>query len=167
MDGSCENFANARSVSGTIDNEEAPLTPVASILVVANQTALSAGLSEALRARLEEGPATFTLVVPLGHVPNAREEAERLAAGLREAGLPVRAVPGDLDPLCAVVDVYSPAEYDEIIVSTLPAEQSRWMKAGLPQRIARQTGALVRHVEAGSPHPFHRSHRALAGARHA
>lgn len=142
------------------------MTPSASILVVANQTALSAGLSEALRARLAEGPAIFTLVVPLGHMVDAQAHAERLAGGLREAGLSVRAMAGDSDPLCAVVDVYTPAEYDEIIVSTLPAEHSRWLKSGLPQRIARQTGALVRHVEAGSPHPFQRRQRAVAGARH-
>jgi hypothetical protein len=147
--------------------EETALTPPASILVIANQTALSAGLSQDLQARLEEGPATFTLVVPLGHAANAPAEAERLAGGLRDAGLPVRGVAGDADPLCAVVDVYTPALYDEIIVSTLPAEHSRWMKTGLPQRIARQTGALVRHVEAGSPHPFHHGQRtAVAGSRH-
>lgn len=143
------------------------MIPAASILVVANQTALSAGLSAALRARLEEGPAVFTLVVPLGHAADAQGEAERLAAGLREAGLSVRAIAGDIDPLCAVVDVYTPAEFDEIIVSTLSAWESRWMKTGLPQRIARQTGALVRHVEVGRPHPFHRSSgAALAGTRH-
>ena len=33
------------------------MSPAASILVVANQTALSVGLGEALRARLEEGGA--------------------------------------------------------------------------------------------------------------
>jgi hypothetical protein len=143
------------------------MTPSASILVVANQTALSAGLSQALRERLQEGPARFTLVVPLGHGADAQAEADRLAGGLREAGLPVRGLAGDSDPLCAVVDVYTPAQYDEIIVSTLPAEHSRWMKSGLPQRIARQTGALVRHVEAGSPHPFHHGQRAsAAGSGH-
>lgn len=143
------------------------MTPAASILVVANQTALSAGLSQALRARLEDGPATFTLLVPLGHGADAQGEAERLAAGLRQAGLSVRGVAGDSDPLCAVVDVYTPALYDEIIVSTLPAEHSRWMKTGLPQRIARHTGALVRHVEAGSADPFHHGQRAaVAGSRH-
>jgi hypothetical protein len=123
------------------------------ILVVANRTALSAGLDEALRARLAEGPATFTLIVPLGRVPDGRQQAETLAAGLRDAGFDVtRAIAGDADPLRAVVEIYSPAEYDEIIVSTLPAWKSRWMKSGLPQRIERHTGALVRHVEARSHH---------------
>ena len=49
------------------------------ILVVANRTALSAGLDEALRARLAEGPATFTLIVPVGRAP----VADRVAPGAR------------------------------------------------------------------------------------
>jgi hypothetical protein len=125
------------------------------ILVVANRTALSAGLDEALRARLQDGPATFTLVVPLGRGPDAQERAEALASGLRDAGFNIRAHAGDADPLRAVLEIYSPAEFDEIIVSTLPAWKSRWMKSGLPQRIERHTGALVRHVEARLPMPAH------------
>jgi hypothetical protein len=123
------------------------------ILVVANRTALSAGLDEALRARLADGPARFTLVAPVGRAVEARQQTEVLAAGLRDAGFDVtRAVAGDTDPLRAVLEVYNPAEFDEIIVSTLPAWKSRWMKSGLPQRIERHTGALVRHVEARATH---------------
>jgi hypothetical protein len=125
------------------------------ILVVANRTALSAGLEEALRARLEDGPATFTLVVPVGRAPDAQTTVQTLSSSLAEAGLEVRAVAGNTDPLRAVLDVYSPAVYDEIIVSTLPAWKSRWMKSGLPQRIERQTGALVRHIEAREAAPAH------------
>jgi hypothetical protein len=123
------------------------------ILVVANRTALSAGLADALRARLAQGPAEFTLVVPLGPKPGARETAQRVEAQLREAGLQVRAHAGDADPVCAVMDIWSPAEYDEIIVSTLPAWKSRWMEAGLIQRLERSTGALVHHIEAVDHHP--------------
>jgi hypothetical protein len=118
------------------------------ILVVANRTARSEGLDDALRARAAECPVTFTLVVPVGRGAEARRVAEEMGAHMRETGLDVRAVAGDADPLRAVLEVYSPAEYDEIIVSTLPAWGSRWMKSGLPQRIERHTGALVRHVEA-------------------
>lgn len=131
------------------------MAPVSSILVVANRTALSAGLAEALHARLRDGPATFTLVVPLGRAPDAQRTALELASHLRAAGLDIRAQAGDSDPLRAVLEIYSPAEFDEIIVSTLPAWNSRWMKSGLPQRIERQTGALVRHVEARESHPVH------------
>ena len=131
------------------------MTPAAHIMLVANQTALSAGLSDALQARLAQGPATFTLLVPSERAPDAQERAEHLATGLRDAGFAVRALAGDADPLRAVVEAYSPAEYDEIIVSTLPAWKSRWMKSALPQRIERQTGALVRHVEVGRTHAHH------------
>jgi hypothetical protein len=118
------------------------------ILVVANRTALSAGLVQALHARTRERAATFTLVVPLGRAPEAQIVAQDMAMHMRASGLDVDAVAGDADPLRAVLEVYSPAQFDEIIVSTLPAWGSRWMKSGLPQRIERQTGALVRHVEA-------------------
>lgn len=117
------------------------------ILVVANRTAGSAGLQEALRARLQSAPAIFTLVVPLGYKTDADLTAQEMAARLRAAGLDVCGRAGDGDPLNAVLEVWSPAVFDEIIVSTLPASTSRWMQAGLLRRIERHTGALVHHVE--------------------
>ncbi len=118
------------------------------ILVVANRTAMSGALEETMRARGEECPARFTLVIPVGRGLEGRRAVEQMNAHMREVGLDVRSVAGDPDPLRAVLEVYSPAEFDEIIVSTLPSWGSRWMRSGLPQRIERHTGALVRHVEA-------------------
>jgi len=118
------------------------------VLVVANRTALSIGLEAALRARLESGPASFTLLVPLGRTRDTEQTARNMAARLGEAGFDVQGRTGDTDPLLAVLEAWSPAEFDEIIVSTLPASTSRWMRADLMKRIERQTGALVRHVEA-------------------
>jgi len=127
------------------------------VLVVANRTAMSVGLEAALRARLENGPASFTLLVPLGVSPDAASAAQGMAACLRDAGLDVQGRAGDRDPLNAVLEVWSPAEFDEIIVSTLPASTSRWMRTGLPRRIEHHTGALVRHVEArDAPTPARR-----------
>jgi hypothetical protein len=130
------------------------------ILVVARRTARSAGLEAALRARTEQGPTQFTLVVPLGRVPDARQIAADLAAELRAAGLDVTGHAANADPLVAVLELWNPAHYDEIIVSTLPAWKSRWMKSGLPQRIERQTGALVRHIEAPDHAEARSSHAA-------
>jgi hypothetical protein len=119
-----------------------------SVLVVANRTATSIGLEAALRARLENGPARFTLLVPVGWSPDARRRANHMTSRLRGLGFEVDGRVGDSEPLNAVLEVWSPAEFDEIIVSTLPASTSRWMQTGLPRRIERHTGALVRHVEA-------------------
>lgn len=118
-----------------------------SILVLANRTALSAGLEAALRAQAEKAPTMFTLVVPIGRSADAQRRAEQIAEQLSASGLEVRGVAGDTDPLRAVVEVWNPAEFDEIIVSTLPASASRWMRASLPAQIGRYTGALVHHVE--------------------
>jgi len=117
------------------------------VLVVANRTAMSIGLEAVLRARLERGPASFTLLVPLGLTPNAQHTATRMASRLQGMGLDVAGRAGGIDPLNAVLETWSPGEFDEIIVSTLPASISRWMRTGLPGRIERHTGALVRHVE--------------------
>jgi hypothetical protein len=134
------------------------------VLVVANRTAMSIGLEAVLRARLERGPARFTLVVPLGLTPGAQDTARRMASHLRSVGLDVDGRVGDSDPLNAVLEVWSPAEFDEIIVSTLPESTSRWMQTGLPRRIERITGALVRHVEAQEALSV-RPSRPLAGTR--
>lgn len=119
-----------------------------SILVLANRTALSAGLEAALRAQAQKAPTMFTLVVPIGRSADAQRQAQEIAEQLTAGGLEVRGLAGDTDPLRAVVEVWNPAEFDEIIVSTLPASASRWMRASLPAQIGRYTGALVHHVEA-------------------
>jgi hypothetical protein len=134
------------------------------VLVVANRTANSLGLEAALRARTEIGPARFTLLVPIGRSADAEATVRGMAARMLDAGLEVRALVGDRDPLTAVLEAWNPAEHDEIIVSTLPATTSRWMRTGLPQRVERLTGALVRHVEANEALASMPT-RALAGTR--
>jgi hypothetical protein len=113
------------------------------VLVLASQTADSEGLTEALRRRAARGDVTFTLLVP------GRDAHERLAAALRrfaDAGLDVEGQLCDADPIVAVHDVWDPREFDEVIVSTLARDHSRWLEADLPHRIARLTDAPVEHV---------------------
>lgn len=59
---------------------------------------------------------------------------------------------GPTDPLEAVREVLERRTFDEIIVSTLPAGISRWLKLDLPSRIARITDIPVVTVEA-EPQP--------------
>ena len=54
---------------------------------------------------------------------------------------------GDVDPACAVIEVWDPRRWDEILVSTLPTGTSRWLQIDLPHRIARAVDAPVHHVE--------------------
>ena len=124
-----------------------------SILVVANRTADSDELSEALTARAEQRPVSYTLVVPptaAGTAARAGAEAKLAAAlrRLRGAGLEIDGRVGPPDPIDAVHAVWDPREFDEVIVSTLPGQASKWMLMDLPHRIARFTGVQVTHVVA-------------------
>lgn len=124
-----------------------------SVLVVANVTAGSDELIEALRRRAEKDRVRFTLLVPAtGGGRGGREAAQRrMDAALermRDAGLEVQGRIGDSDPLVAVHDAWDPREYDEIVVSTLPTAASKWLQVDVPHRVERITGLPVTHVVA-------------------
>jgi hypothetical protein len=127
-----------------------------SVLVIANVTAGSGELLDALRRRAEESPVRFTLLVPAtGGGRGGREAAEaRLDAALERmqaAGLEVQGRVGDSDPVAAVYDVWDPRTWDEIVVATLSGEASRWLEIDLPRRVERITGMPVIHVVANEP----------------
>ena len=74
-------------------------------------------------------------------------------AQLREAGLEADGSVGNADPILAVTDAWDPKKYDEIILSTLPMRFSKWLHAGLPERISKLTDAPVTHVVSQPPKP--------------
>jgi hypothetical protein len=115
------------------------------VLVVASQTVGSSSLLSAMLELSERAPTKFTLLVPGGAgLPTGMVDAA--IAGQRSAGIDVELVLGDPDPILAVRDVWAPSSFDEVLVSTLPDQSSRWLRSGLPFRIQYMTGALVRHV---------------------
>jgi hypothetical protein len=128
------------------------------ILVVANVTADSAELTEALRERAGRDRCHFTLLVPApAGGKEGREAAERRIAAatkhMRAAGLDVEGVVGDHDALAAVKDAWDPRAYDEIVVSTMPTGSSKWLQVDLPHRVEQVTDAPVKHVVAQPPPP--------------
>jgi hypothetical protein len=128
-----------------------------SVLVVANVTATSQELLGALTARSRREPTRFTLIVPATPFAGGREAAEHKLSEaveqLHSAGLEADGSVGNPDPCVAVTEVWDPTRYDEIVVSTLPMKLSKWLHAGLPERIGRLTGAPVRHVVSQPPKP--------------
>jgi hypothetical protein len=130
----------------------------AHVLVVANVTATSDDLLAALQERARRSPAHFTLLVP-GHGPGlagrkAAEPQRDAAVGKwREAGLDADGITGDADPIDAVREVWDMGKFDEVIVSTLPGQSSKWLRFDLPHRVATLTGALVTHVIAMDMRP--------------
>ena len=127
-----------------------------SFLVVANVTATSDELIAALK---ERAPASFTLVIPATPFAGGRGAATATLSEalerLRAAGLEAEGSVGNADPILAVTDAWDPKKYDEIVVSTLPMRFSKWLHAGLPERIAKLTDAPVTHVVSQPPRAEH------------
>jgi hypothetical protein len=131
------------------------------VLIVANRTAESDKLLEAVRQRAQAGPATFHLLVPttprglhrvVDPEDSGRQEAEaqleHALVHLREAaGADVTGHVGVADPMAAISDTLHEREVDEIVISTLPRRLSRWMRLDLPSKV-RGMGTPVTHVEA-------------------
>ena len=111
------------------------------VLIVANRTAATPKLLEAIRGRADRGSCAFTLLVP--QLRSAGEEEARktmeLSLPLLEeaAGAEVQGVIGPSDALAAVERTLVGKHYDEVIVSTLPERVSHWLKRDLPARIER------------------------------
>ncbi|HKP89406.1 MAG TPA: hypothetical protein VJT75_05470 [Thermoleophilaceae bacterium] len=135
----------------------------ADVLVVANRTAGSPELLEALKERASRGDVKFHLLVPATphgvawaadmHSGGGEAEHDLQAAveHLRREGLDVDdGKVGDPDPVAAVEDAVNFKQFDEIIVSTLPKHVSKWLKLDLPHRVERATGKPVTHVTASS-----------------
>ena len=120
------------------------------VLVVAQRTAASPELLDAVRERAARGPCTFTLVVPavahgLHRVVDPEDapsdEAQAIVAQAlplltEAAGSQVEGLIGASAPLTAVMDAVNRHGFDEIIVSTLPHRVSRWLRLDLPHKVA-------------------------------
>jgi hypothetical protein len=139
---------------------------VGKYLVVANQTLGGDQLMEAVRQRAAAGPSSFYVVVPNtrsvdvapasgaplppGSAGVGVEEQDHRAtliaqsrlhqalSQLRAEGLDARGDLGDSEPLTAIGDALQGAQFDEIIISTLPSGISRWLGMDLPTRAERK-----------------------------
>lgn len=107
------------------------------ILVVANRTASTPLLLDAVRQRAREGPCSFALLIPSeprkGGADWTLETAKPLLE--REAGGPVEGIVGEADPFEAVKSALDDPGFDEVIISTLPRRVSEWLRRDLPHRV--------------------------------
>jgi hypothetical protein len=122
------------------------------VLIVAYRTAATPRLLAEVSARAHSSTCSFTLVVPRPYWDPDTDEAAamlELAIPLLEdaAGGPVEGIIGDSDPFVAVRDAVQRLGFDEIIVSTLPARVSHWLRRDLPSRVE-QLGLPVTVVTA-------------------
>jgi hypothetical protein len=127
------------------------------VLVLANETIGGQKVLDAVLARRGDD-VRFHVVVPLtrprhGNViydeavrDGAQVRVDLALAFMRENGIEGTGEVGDQDPYNAALDAVHEHGIDEIIVSTLPAAASGWLRRDLPERLREGTGLPVEHV---------------------
>ena len=128
------------------------------ILAVANQTIGSQKMIEAVMEKAGGGDARVVICVPRTQprhgniiyddaVYDAAQIRIDLARGfLRTQGISAVGDVGDPDPYTATMDAVAEFSPDEIIISTLPASASGWLRRDLIERIEEASGLPVTHV---------------------
>jgi hypothetical protein len=132
-----------------IDKEGLPFEVT---LVVANQTVAGQELVDRLKSKAQEAPRRFIVIVPQdsgdGAACNmARERLSLLLRSLEESGVIAAGTIADPDPYTAIMNALQVFYISEIVISTLPENQSRWLAKGLIDRVRRASGRPVEHIE--------------------
>jgi len=122
------------------DQVEMTSSGSARVLIVAHRTAATPLLLNAVRARAARSPCSFALLVPRPYWDPDTDEAAatlELAIPLLEesAGGRVDGIIGNSDPFVAVREAVTSIGFDEILISTLPARVSHWLRRDLPHRV--------------------------------
>ena len=127
-------------------------------LIVANLTLGGEHLWEEVRERMAGGQCHFHVLVPAATDPmagswtieEARADAtERLGRALERLGAlgaEADGEVGDIRTIDATLDALRDHDYDEIIISTLPPNASRWLRLDLVSRLRRAVSVPVTHV---------------------
>jgi two-component system response regulator len=130
------------------------------ILIVADRLLGGAELRERLALKTSTDPEIEVFVlVPGREAPSPGEAggktAERILelelAVLRDLQYEVDGVIGDQDPLTAVRTLLQTRPFDEIILATLPAGASRWLRMDLAHRMQRVTKLPVEEIAGEEP----------------
>jgi hypothetical protein len=122
-------------------------------LVVATQTVNSKDLVDRLEERAREAPHRYTFICPRSGAISREEVCSRLAATLAEMyrnEIDATGQPMSPDPFSAIRNAIEHYRIDDILISTLRGEQSKWLQEGLIERVQAHTDKPVEHIESGT-----------------
>jgi hypothetical protein len=121
-------------------------------LVVATRTVASGDLISSLKSKAAERPHRYTIISPPSGEITRHEVCTRLARTLAElyrSDIDATGQPMSPAPLAAVQNALEHYRVDEVLISTLAGEQSKWLQEGLIDDVRGLTDKPVEHVEAG------------------
>jgi hypothetical protein len=120
-------------------------------LVVATQTVASGDLVSHLKRKAADTAHRYTIISPRSGDLDREEVCERLARTLAElyrSDIDATGQPMSPAPFAAVQNAITHYRIDEILISTLAGEQSKWLQEGLIDRVREITDKPVEHLEA-------------------
>jgi hypothetical protein len=113
-------------------------SPDRRVLIVANRTAATPHLLDAVKRYAREQPTTFTLLIPDASRSEHSDWTLELALPMleRAAGGRVHSITDTTgDPFDAVRTTLAAGAYDRVLISTLPRRISKWLRRDLPKRV--------------------------------
>ena len=134
-------------------DDDAVRWDVTHTLVVATQTVASDELIDHLKRESAERPHRYTIISPPSGALSREEVCERLAralASLYRADIDATGQPMSPAPLAAVENAIEHYRVDEILISTLAGEKSKWVAEGLIDDVRAKTDTPVEHFEVGA-----------------
>jgi hypothetical protein len=136
-------------------------------LVVATQTVNSKDLVNRLEERAKHKPHRYTFICPRSGAISREEVCSRLAATLAEMyrnEIDATGQPMSPEPFHAVVNAIEHYRVDDILISTLRGERSKWLEEGLIERVQGHTDKPVEHIESGTEPAASTAQPAAVGA---
>jgi hypothetical protein len=122
-------------------------------LVVANQTLADPELGKRLIEIAAERPHRFTIIAPETEGVSPGTLTRNLAglmAQLYREGIDATGQPMSPDPFSSVRNAIAHYRLDDILISTLPGEESRWLAGDLVGKVREITDKPVSHHESGA-----------------
>lgn len=122
-------------------------------LVVATKTVNSRELLDRLLERAREKPHRYTFISPKSGDVSREQVCANLAATLAEMyrnDIDATGQPMSPDPFTAIKNAVEHYRLDEILISTLRGEQSKWLSDGLIEQVKEITDMPIEHVEASA-----------------
>ncbi len=155
--------------SATPEPATPPIGTAKRVLVLANQTLSATELFDELRRVDAEHRAEYFICVPASPIDTGQAEStgavyledatvaaaqqrlDDMLDAVRAIGLRAQGGLGDYRPSCALASAVESFQPDQLVISTLPVEQSMWLREDLVDRACSDYEIPVHHVVASTP----------------
>jgi hypothetical protein len=134
-------------------DDDAVRWDVVHTLVVGTQTINSPELVARLKALAAEKPHRYTVICPRSGDLTREQVCERLARTLAElyrSEIDATGQPMSPEPFAAIQNAVEHYRIDDIVISTLVGQQSKWLEEGLIEKVQAITDKPIEHFEAGA-----------------